>query len=116
MGWTRKLAFYGDVMFSLIKIYFWLTDKDINMSLRTDILDAVIDGDLGHGVVVTRQEVIDHFSSRPESYTGVILSNSEIDTSGHSPNYENFAIRIRDGVYRIHPEVLAQRFNERSLR
>ena len=83
------------------------------MSLTTDVLDAVIDGNLGNGLVVTRQEVIDYFSGRPESYTGVILSNSEIDTSDHSPNYDNFTIRISDGIYRIHPEVLAQRFKER---
>jgi hypothetical protein len=43
------------------------------MSLRTDVLDAVIDGRLGKGLVVTRQAVIQLFSDVPETYTGVFL-------------------------------------------
>lgn len=84
------------------------------MSLTNELLDAVIDGELGHGLVVTRQEVIKHFSSHPEGYTGVILANSEM-SSIHSPNYEKFTIRIEKGKYRIHPQILVERMEQRGI-
>ncbi len=56
------------------------------MSLREEIIDSVIDGHIGQHDVVTRKEVIRYFQNRPESYTGVILSNSEMDRD-HSPTY-----------------------------
>lgn len=83
-------------------------------SLKTDVLDAIIDGKLGNGIVVTRKEVINAFPNRPESYTGVILSNSEVDAD-HSDWYERFAIRVADGTYRIHPQALLERMRERKL-
>ena len=84
------------------------------MSLREEIIDAVIDGHIGRKGVVTRQEVIRHFPDRPKSYTGVILSNSEIDRD-HSPTYEIFTQRVGKGRYRIHPGIIAQRKTDRGL-
>ncbi len=84
------------------------------MSLTIELIDAVIDGLIGRGLLVTRQEVISYFASRPEGYTGVILSNSELDAS-HSPTYEKFSLRVDRGVYRIHPDILAQRMRDRGL-
>jgi len=84
------------------------------MSLREDILDAVIDGHIGQNGVVTRQEVIRYFKNHPESYTGVILSNSEMDRD-HSPTYKSFTQRIGNGRYRIHPGIIAQRRADRGI-
>jgi hypothetical protein len=84
------------------------------MSLREEIIDAVIDGNIGRNGVVTRQEVIRYFRNHPESYTGVILSNSEMDRD-HSPTYETFTQRVSKGRYRIHPGIIAQRKAERGL-
>jgi hypothetical protein len=84
------------------------------MSLGEAIIDAVIDGQIGHDGVVTRQEVIRYFRNYPKSYTGVILSNSETHRD-HSPTYETFTQRIGTGRYRIHPEIIAQRRAERGL-
>ncbi|MBK4998579.1 hypothetical protein IAE37_000855 [Pseudomonas sp. S31] len=85
------------------------------MSLRTDVLDAVIDGRLGQGLVVTRQAVIQFFNDIGESYTGVILSNSEMTTGVSSPTYDHFTQRIGVGTYRIHPQALLDRMAERGL-
>jgi hypothetical protein len=85
------------------------------MTLRERLLDAVIDGHLGHGLIITRQELIAHFHADPETYTGVLLSNSEMITGHHSPTYEHFTLRVDEGRYRIHPLVLSQRMQERGL-
>jgi hypothetical protein len=84
------------------------------MSLREEILDAVIDGHIGQNGIVTRPEVIRYFKNHPKSYTGVILSNSEMDRD-HSPTYRTFTQRIGDGRYRIHPEIIAQRKADRGI-
>ncbi|PWB32890.1 hypothetical protein DCO48_12270 [Pseudomonas sp. SDI] len=84
------------------------------MTLREKLLDAVIDGQLGNGLVVTRQAFIHHFKEVTESYTGVFLANSEI-SQDHSPTYEKFTQRLEVGVYRIHPQALLERMNERKL-
>ena len=85
------------------------------MSLRNDVLDAVIDGRLGNGLVVTRQALIQLFSDITESYTGVFLSNSEMTTGLSSPTYDHFTQRVGVGSYRIHPQALLQRMLEREL-
>ncbi|VVO40536.1 hypothetical protein [Pseudomonas fluorescens] len=85
------------------------------MTLRADVLNAVIDGRLGKGLVVTRQAVIQLFSDVPETYTGVILSNSEMTTGVSSPTYDHFTQRVGVGTYRIHPQALLGRMAERGL-
>ena len=86
------------------------------MTLRNRFLDAMIDGHIGNGLIVTRQELIKHFSDINEGTTGCFLSNSEITTGApHSPTYTHFTMRIRDGIYRIHPQALLDRMIERNI-
>jgi len=88
------------------------------MTLRERFLDAVIDGELGNGLVITRQEFMSHFSDDNPATTGCFLSNSEIVTGQpHSPMYSHFTLRVNEnsGVYRIHPEALNARMVERNL-
>lgn len=85
------------------------------MTLRNRLLDAILDGKLGTGIVVTRRDFIRHFSDVPESTTGVFLSNSELKTGvDHSPHYEHFTERLAEGIYRIHPGALLVRFMDRG--
>lgn len=84
------------------------------MNMRERILDAVLDGSLGRGTVVTRQELMQHFNDVNPAYTGVILSNAEMNTGGHSPTWEHYTQRLGRGVYRIHPDALAERLRERE--
>ena len=81
------------------------------MSLRENLLDAIIEGSIGNNGIVTRQELIAHFPQRPESYTGVFLSNSEMETAQHSPTYEKFTRRMELGVYQVHPETIQERLS-----
>jgi hypothetical protein len=86
------------------------------MTLRNRFLDSIIDGHLGNGITVTRQQFIQFFQDQNPSTTGCFLSNSEIVTgSPHSPHYSHFTIRISDGVYRIHPGALQNRMQERGM-
>lgn len=83
------------------------------MSLRTDIIDDFIDGRIGNGKVITRQEIMRRYKGGyAENYLAVILSNSEISRN-HSPTYKDFTIRVSDGVYKIHPEIIERRKKER---
>ena len=85
------------------------------MSLRERLLDALIDGQIGRGLVVTRKELMGHFSGDPPTYTGVLLSNAEMRTGQHSPTYEHFTLRMGRGRYRIHPGALSRRMRQRAL-
>lgn len=86
------------------------------MTLRNRFLDAIIDGQIGRGIVVTRQELIQHFHNDNELTTGCFLSNSEINTGApHSPTYNHFTMRIGEGTYRIHPQALLERMQEREI-
>lgn len=86
------------------------------MKLRERFLDAIIDGKIGKGLVVTRQEFMQYFSSDNAATTGVFLSNSEMESGIlHSPTYTHFTQRISEGVYRVHPNALLTRMNERGL-
>ena len=77
------------------------------MSLRNNLFKALQSRSLGRKVrngvyVVTREQVVDFFrGSHPETYTSVILSNSEMEAS-HSPTYEKFSVRLDRGKYEIH--------------
>ena len=83
-------------------------------SLRNALLDAILDGSAGNGLLITRQEIVERFPSFSENYTGVFLSNSEMSTATHSPTYKKFTQRVSDGVYRVHPQALVDRLNERE--
>lgn len=86
------------------------------MTLRERFLDAIIDGKLGKGIIVTRQEFMRFFSSDNSATIGVFLSNSEIKTGVlHRPTYKHFTERVEEGKYRIHPQVLQQRMQHRGL-
>lgn len=85
------------------------------MTLRERLLDAMLDGLIGNGLVVTRQEVMNFFSDVKSSYTGVLLSNAEMETGIHSPTWAKYTNRIEPGTYRIHPDALAQRARERQV-
>ena len=86
------------------------------MTLRDRFLDAIIDGRLGNGIVVTRQELIEFFPDEKESTTGVFLSNSEVNTGTvHSPMYEPCTLRVEEGRYRVLPQALLERMYQRHL-
>lgn len=85
------------------------------MTFRDRFLDAVIDGHLGNGIVVTRKDLMDYFPDEKSTATGCFLSNSEIHTGSHSPTYKHFTTRLSRGCYRVHPEILQLRTKQRGI-
>lgn len=86
------------------------------MTLRNRFLDAVIDGELGNGITITRQAFMSFFLNENPATTGCFLSNSEIVTGApHSPNYTHFTLRVSEGRHRIHPGALQERMIERGI-
>lgn len=86
------------------------------MKLRDRFLDAIIDGQLGKGIVVSRKEFMEFFSNDNTATTGVFLSNSEINTGApHSPTYRHFTLRVEEGRYLVHPQALQERMQKRCI-
>jgi hypothetical protein len=85
-----------------------------DLSLADRFFDASIDGLLGTGLQVTRQQFMKFFSELPVNSSGTFLSNSEI-SSANTPTYRKITLRVTDGVYRIHPEALLERMKQRGL-
>jgi hypothetical protein len=86
------------------------------MTLRNRFLDAIIDGQLGQGITVNRGDFLNYFREDNPNTTGCFLSNSEMETGArHSPTYRHFTIRVREGVYQIHPAALEERMRKRGL-
>lgn len=86
------------------------------MTLRNNFLDAIINGELGNGIVITRQEFMQFFSNENTMTTGCFLSNSEMVTgASHSQNYTHFTLRISEGRYRVHPGAIQFRMAQRGL-
>lgn len=86
------------------------------MTLRDRFLDALIDGQLGKGIVVSRKEFMEFFPEDNSATTGVFLSNSEITTGApHSPTYTHFTLRVVEGLYRVHPQALQERMQQRDI-
>lgn len=84
-------------------------------SLRNALLDAVIDGTFGKGIVVTVSELKAKFGGGEyrENYLNTFLANSEMGAL--TAGYRRFTIRIDEGVYQIHPVELLYRMRDRGL-
>lgn len=86
------------------------------MTLLDRFLDAMIDGHLGRGIVVSRKEFMGFFSDVNPATTGVFLSNSETTTgTSHSPTFTHFTLRVEEGQYRVHPQAIQERMQQRGL-
>lgn len=86
------------------------------MTLRERLLDGVIDGKIGKGIVVTCQEFNEYFKDENQNYIKVFLANSEVKSgAAHSPSYRHLTIRAENGQYRIHPNDIEERMKERGL-
>lgn len=83
-------------------------------TLKNSLLDAIIDGEFGNGIVVSVADLKSTFAGKFEDSTlETFLPNSELGalTSG----YHRFTIRISKGVYRVHPAELLDRMRDRKL-
>ena len=86
-------------------------------SLRNVVLDAVIDGKFGKGIVVSVSDLKAKFGGGEgeysENYLNTFLANSEMGAL--TAGYRRFTVRVDAGVYQIHPVELLYRMRDRGL-
>ena len=80
------------------------------MTLKQRFLDAVIKGELGSvddtGVVVTLKQFKAYFSDVKTDYVNSFLPASTIEPGQLTASHTRFLFRIRNGVYRVYPDVI----------
>ena len=78
--------------------------------LKVRFFKAVLSGKLGvndsNGITVTRKEFINYFSDITLSYVTIFLPASTIDKGRITASQTKFLIRVKPGVYRLHPEAI----------
>lgn len=86
------------------------------MTLKQRFMNAVIAGELGKmtdsGAVVTVPEFKAYFSDINEGYAETFLPAAVIETGQYSATHTRYLFRVRNGVYRVHPEALLRDIKE----
>lgn len=79
------------------------------MQLKERFLAAVLSGELGarddHGILVELKEFKKYFSDVPRNYVGSFLPAATIEPGQYSMTSTKYVFRIKQGIYRIHPEL-----------
>jgi len=87
-------------------------DEDNNLRLKQRFLIAVEKGELGRegaqGVIVTSKEFKLYFSDIKSQYVTSFMPASTIEPGRSIMTHTKFLFRIRKGVYRLHPDLLAK--------
>jgi len=80
------------------------------MTLKQRFIEAVLKGELGtiedRGVVVTLKQFKAYFGDVTSDYINSFLPASTIEPGRTTITRTKFLLRIRDGVYLVHPDVL----------
>ncbi|HED36571.1 MAG TPA: hypothetical protein ENJ08_20430 [Gammaproteobacteria bacterium] len=78
-------------------------------TLRQRFLAAVRTGELGtqgeHGVELTTREFKAFFPDINRNYLGAFLSAAALEEGRTQMTHTQYVIRLRKGVYRVHPDV-----------
>jgi hypothetical protein len=82
------------------------------MTLKDRFMEAVSSGELGeadeHGVVVSLREFKLYFSDVKSDYINSFLPASVIEIGQYSATHTKFLFRIKKGLYRVHPDAIAE--------
>jgi len=82
------------------------------MTLKDRFLKAVVTGELGDvddfGVVVSLKDFKLCFSDVKSDYINSFLPAAVIETGQYSATHTRYLFRIRKGLYRVHPDAMAQ--------
>ena len=80
------------------------------MQMKERFLNAVISGELGKedefGVVVTLKEFKRYFCDLQTGYINSFLPAAVIETGQYHATNTKYLFRIRNGVYRVHPQAI----------
>jgi hypothetical protein len=81
------------------------------MQMKERFLNAIIAGELGKqsdfGVIVTLKEFKQYFREMHTGYVNSFLPAAVIETGQYSVNNTKYVFRVRNGVYRVHPQAIA---------
>lgn len=81
------------------------------MQLKERFLNAIISGELGRqdefGVIVTLKEFKNYFSGMQTGYVNSFLPAAVIEFGQASTSNTKFVFRLRNGIYRVHPQAIA---------
>jgi hypothetical protein len=82
------------------------------MQMKERFLNAIISGELGKqdefGVVVTLKEFKGYFSDMQTGYVNSFLPAAVIETGQLSISNTKYVFRLKAGVYRVHPDAVAE--------
>lgn len=89
------------------------------MTLKNDFLQAVIDGELGQktdfGIEVSLHDFRVYFKHIGSGYLTSFLPASVIENGQKSITRTRFLFRIKKGVYRLHPQVIDEFYQEKGI-
>lgn len=80
------------------------------MQMKERFLNAIIAGELGEqsdfGVIVTLREFKQYFRDTQSGYVNSFLPAAVIETGQYSATNTRYVFRVRNGVYRVHPQAI----------
>jgi hypothetical protein len=81
------------------------------MQMKERFLNAIIAGELGKqsdfGVIVTLKEFKQYFQDTHTGYVNSFLPAAVIETGQYSVTPTRYVFRVKNGVYRVHPQAIA---------
>lgn len=80
------------------------------MQMKTRFLNAIINGELGcitnEGIIITMQEFKFYFKDVKSGYLSSFMPAATIEKGRTAMTHTKFLFRIKNGVYRLHPEAI----------
>ena len=88
------------------------------MNMKQRFLEAVITGELGQadefGVIVKLKDFKRYFSDIETDYINSFLPAAVIEPGQHHISHTRYVFRVRKGVYRVHPDAIAEHISARE--
>lgn len=80
-------------------------------TLKDRFLDAIIAGELGqqdeYGIIIRLRDFKGYFTDIHSDYVNSFLPAATIEPGRHASTHTKYLFRVRKGIYRVHPDVLA---------
>lgn len=90
------------------------------VTLKERFLTAVRQGDIGEstelGAIVTVGEFKAYFKDINEGYAETFLPSAVIEAGQYSVSQTRFVFRVKNGVYRVHPQALTRGTSKSRLK
>ncbi|MDH5765906.1 MAG: hypothetical protein OEZ38_07815 [Gammaproteobacteria bacterium] len=88
------------------------------MTLKEKFLNAIIAGELGtpgdYGAIVNLADFKHYFKDIGTDYVNSFMPAAVIETGQYAATHTRFLFRVKRGVYRVHPDAIAEQ-SEKNL-